>query len=70
MANHGQEAMDMILFSQDSLKDMIHIVLMDVEMPILDVDHASLQIAYIRDFRQRKNFVRPRQKANFASIFP
>jgi len=37
VANHGQEAIDKILASQDSDKDAIDIVLMDVEMPILNV---------------------------------
>lgn len=37
VANHGQEAVDKILASQASPKDMIHVVLMDVEMPILNV---------------------------------
>ena len=42
MANHGQEAIDKVLASQDDTKESIHIVLMDVEMPILDVCHLSL----------------------------
>jgi len=37
VANHGQEAIDKILACQDSDKDAIDIVLMDVEMPILNV---------------------------------
>jgi len=37
VANQGQEAIDKVLASQDSPKDMIQIVLMDVEMPILNV---------------------------------
>jgi len=37
VANHGQEAIDKILISQDSPKDIINVVLMDVEMPILNV---------------------------------
>jgi len=39
VANHGQEAIDKILASQNDAKESIHIVLMDVEMPILDVRH-------------------------------
>lgn len=37
VANHGQEAVDKVLASQASPKDMINVVLMDVEMPILNV---------------------------------
>jgi CheY-like chemotaxis protein len=37
VANHGQEAIEKVLTSQDLPKDMIHVVLMDVEMPILNV---------------------------------
>lgn len=36
VANHGREAVDKVLASQDSPKDLIHLVLMDVEMPILN----------------------------------
>jgi YesN/AraC family two-component response regulator len=37
VANHGQEAIEKVLVSQHSPKEKIHIVLMDVEMPILNV---------------------------------
>jgi CheY-like chemotaxis protein len=37
VANHGQEAFDKVLALQDDPKEKIHVVLMDVEMPILDV---------------------------------
>ena len=37
VANHGQEAINKVLASQHSPKEIIHIVLMDVEMPILNV---------------------------------
>ena len=37
VANHGQEAVDKVMAFQDSPKEMIHVVLMDVEMPVLNV---------------------------------
>jgi CheY-like chemotaxis protein len=37
VADHGQEAIDKVLAFQDCPKEMIHIILMDVEMPILNV---------------------------------
>jgi hypothetical protein len=42
VANHGQEAFDKVLASESSPKDSIDIILMDVEMPILDVGLSSL----------------------------
>jgi hypothetical protein len=37
VANHGQEAIDKIVSCQNDSKERVDIVLMDVEMPILDV---------------------------------
>jgi CheY-like chemotaxis protein len=37
VANHGQEAFDKVLASQASPTTEIDVILMDVEMPILDV---------------------------------
>ena len=50
VANHGQEAVDIVMAFQNSPKDVIHVVLMDVEMPILNVSSAC-NVTDLRDFK-------------------
>ena len=68
VANHGQEAVDNILESQDSAKDMIHLVLMDVEMPVLNVSSICYS-ADSRDFKLQRYFGRQKPTENSDNVF-
>lgn len=63
VANHGQEAVDKVLASQSSPKEKIHIVLMDVEMPILDV-FSYFQTANERDYKLQNSSAKQKQVVN------
>jgi hypothetical protein len=67
VANHGQEAVDKVLASQNSPKDVIHVVLMDVEMPILNVVSVC-NAADFRDFKLQGYFEKRNPREKFASI--
>lgn len=69
VANHGQEAIDKVLASQDSPKEKIHVVLMDVEMPILNVS-SFLRSTNCRDCKPQNTFAKPKYEANYTHTFP
>jgi CheY-like chemotaxis protein len=68
VANHGQEAIDKVLASQNSPKDRIHIVLMDVEMPVLDVCPIC-NLPDLRDSKRQGVFARRRRMEKYESTF-
>jgi CheY-like chemotaxis protein len=67
VANHGREAVDKVLASQNSPKDLIHLVLMDVEMPILNVSSVC-NAADFRGFKLPGYFEKRKPRENFGSI--
>jgi hypothetical protein len=67
VANQGQEAFDKILASQKSSTDKIHVVLMDVEMPVLNVFPSIDMISNFRGCKQPNSFGKPKQTESFVA---